>query len=214
VTLDEPNVQVIVADANRPFREGVRAHLGTAFTVVGEAASISDLKRVAAAATNAALVLVDQALPGGGLAAALPIVPPRAKVVVFALAPHPEQVVEAVRLGVFGYLRKDIGGSVLGAALRGVVAGQPALDPSLVGALFAEIARRGRGEQLLLHGGGHVVLTPREHDVALRLREGRSTKAIATELGISDVTVRRHVSELTRKLGAASRAEAIELLGG
>jgi DNA-binding NarL/FixJ family response regulator len=213
VTPDEPNVQVIVADAHRPFREGVRAHLGAAFTVVGEAASISELERVAGT-TNAALVLVDQALPGGGLAAALEVVPSQAKVVVFALAPHPEQVLEAVRLGVFGYLRKDIGGSVLGTALRGVLAGQPALDPSLVGVLFAEIARRGRSEQLLLHGGGHVVLTPREHDVALRLREGRSTKAIATELAISDVTVRRHVSELTRKLGAASRAEAIELLGG
>jgi DNA-binding NarL/FixJ family response regulator len=213
VTPDEPKVQVIVADAHRPFREGVRAHLGFAFTVVGEAASVAELRRVATT-TDAGLVLVDQALPGGSLAAALEVVPPRAKVVVFALAPHPEQVVEAVRLGVFGYLRKDIDGRALGAALRGVAAGQPALDPSLVGALFAEIARRGRSEQLLLHGGGHVVLTPREHDVALRLREGRSTRAIAAELGISDVTVRRHASELMRKLGAASRAEAIELLGG
>jgi two-component system nitrate/nitrite response regulator NarL len=211
VTLDEPDVQVIVADAHSPFRKGVRTHLGAPFTVVGEAGSVSELARLATT-TDAALLLLDQMLPGGGLAAALEVAPPRAQVVVFAQEPHDEQVVEAVRLGVAGYLRKDIDGRRLGATLRAVVAGRPALDPSLVGALFEEIARRERTDRHLLHGGGRVLLTRRESDVALRLREGRSTSAIAADLGIADVTVRRHVSELMRKLRVESRAAAIELL--
>lgn len=213
MTLDEPNVKVMIADAHHAFREGVRAHLGFAFTVVGEAASVSELEQLAAT-TDADLVLIDQTLPGGGLAAALEVAPPGATIVVFAQEARHEQVIEALRLGVSGYLLKDIAGNQLGATLRSVVAGEPALDRSLVGALFDEIARREGAEQLVLLGGGHVLLTPREREVALRLREGRSTKAIAAELGISVVTVRRHVSELMRKLHVETRAAAITLLGG
>jgi two-component system nitrate/nitrite response regulator NarL len=213
LTLDEPNVKVMIADAQRPFREGVRAHLGFGFRVVGEAASVSELEQLAAT-TTADLVLVDQTLPGGGLAAALEVAPSGAAIVVFAEQARDEQVIEALRLGVSGYLLKDIAGNQLGATLRGVVAGEPALDRSLVGALFDEIARREGSEQLVLLGGGHVFLTPREKEVALRLRGGLSTKAIAAELGISVVTVRRHVSELMRKLHVETRAAAITVLGG
>jgi DNA-binding NarL/FixJ family response regulator len=92
--------------------------------------------------------------------------------------------------------------------------GERLVDRSLTGTLAEQIARRGLVQRLRLPTGERVVLTAREHEVAQRLAAGHSTKAIAEELGISVVTVRRHISLLMRKLRVASRAEVIQLLAG
>jgi two-component system, NarL family, nitrate/nitrite response regulator NarL len=207
------HTNVIVADPQGPFREGVRASLGYGFAVVGQAASVAELAHVSAT-TDATLVLVDQTLPGGGLAAALHVVPPAAKVVVFANDANDDQAIEALRLGVSGYLLKDIPSSRLASTLRAVMDGEPALDASLIRALMNEIARPDRAAQLSVTGGTRVLLTSREKEVALLLRDGRSTSAIAAELAISAVTVRRHISDLMRKLRVGTRAAVIELLAG
>jgi DNA-binding CsgD family transcriptional regulator len=62
--------------------------------------------------------------------------------------------------------------------------------------------------------GERVTLTAREHEVAVLLLADRSTKAIAGELGISSITVRRHISVLMHKLRVATRAAAMQLLAG
>jgi two-component system, NarL family, response regulator DevR len=206
-------IDVIVADPQGPFREGVRASLGYGFAVVGQAASVAELAHVSAT-TEATLVLVDHALPGGGLAAALDVVSPLAKVVVFANEANDEKAIEALRLGVSGYLLKDIRTSRLASTLRAVMDGEPALDASLIRALMNEIAQPDGAAQIPLAGGTRVLLTSREKEVALLLREGRSTSAIADELAISAVTVRRHISDLMRKLRVGTRAAVIELLAG
>jgi LuxR family transcriptional regulator of spore coat protein len=69
-------------------------------------------------------------------------------------------------------------------------------------------------KHLRLPTGERVVLTAREHDVAVLLLADRSTKAIADELGISSITVRRHISVLMRKLSVGTRTAAIQLLAG
>jgi DNA-binding CsgD family transcriptional regulator len=66
--------------------------------------------------------------------------------------------------------------------------------------------------RLSLPSGEQVILTAREHEVALLLLAGRPTKTIASELGISAITVRRHISVLMGKLGVATRADALQLL--
>jgi DNA-binding NarL/FixJ family response regulator len=71
--------------------------------------------------------------------------------------------------------------------------------------------RRGSVRRLTLPAGS-VTLTPREWEVGELLREGRSTTEIAETLGISPVTVRRHVGLLLNKLGAENREAAVELL--
>jgi len=204
---------VVVADAQRPFREGVRSSLGSGFDVVGEAATVAELAQVCAA-TDATLVLVEQMLPGGGLSAALGVVSPEAKVVVFANEANDEHAIDALRLGVAGYLLKDIPASRLAGTLRAVVDGEPALDASLIRAVMRELARPDGAAQVSLSGGTRVLLTAREKEIALLLRDGRSTGAIADELGISAVTVRRHISDLMRKLRVGTRAAVIELLAG
>ncbi|MFL5963905.1 MAG: LuxR C-terminal-related transcriptional regulator [Gaiellaceae bacterium] len=205
----------IIADAHQAFREGVREHLGYGFVVVGEAASVSELEQVASA-TKPALVLVGKTLPGGGLAAAVDVIPPAASLVVFADEPGNEHVVEALKLGASGYLLKSISAKQLDPALRAVMSGEHVLDRSVTGQLAEQIAEQRllRRQRLRLPTGEHVVLTARENEVATLLHAGRSTKAIAEELGISAVTVRRHISVLMQKLQVANRTGAIQLIAG
>ena len=205
----------VIADAHRAFREGVREHLGYGFVVVGEAESVSELEQVVTA-TSPALVLLGKTLPGGGLAAAVSVIPDSATLVVFADETGNEQVLEALELGACGYLPKNISAKQLDPALRAVMRGDEALDRSLTGALAEQIAEQRllRQQRLRLPTGEQVVLTARENEVATLLHAGRSTKAIADELGISTVTVRRHISVLMRKLRVANRTGAIRLIAG
>jgi DNA-binding NarL/FixJ family response regulator len=74
------------------------------------------------------------------------------------------------------------------------------------------LARRARRGYLVLRSGRRVPVSPREQQVAELLTEGASTRTIADELGVSVVTVRRHVSALMRKLDVVSRDCMISLL--
>jgi DNA-binding NarL/FixJ family response regulator len=85
----------------------------------------------------------------------------------------------------------------------------------LTAQLIREFRDRGRGHWLPTSVSGEgVQLTEREFEVLTQLGQGKSTCEIATELGISDVTVRRHISALLRKLGVSDRQSAVRLLEG
>jgi DNA-binding NarL/FixJ family response regulator len=210
----ESKTCTIVADAHGPFREGVRSHLEFGFTVVGEVGSVSELAQAVADTAKVDLVLISQTLPGGGLADAVDVIPPTAKFVVFADETRDENVLEALELGASGYLLKNIPAKRLDGTLRAVMGGEQALDRSVTGRLAEQIARRDRMKRFTLPTGERVVLTAREHEVAVLLLAGRSTRAIADNLGISAVTVRRHISVLMRKLCVSTRAAAVQLLAG
>jgi DNA-binding NarL/FixJ family response regulator len=209
---DESRTCTIIADEHRPFREGVRSYLGFGFSPVGEAGSVSELAQAVALTASVDLVLISETLLGGGLAAAVEVIPRTAKFVVFATETRDEKLFEALNLGASGYLLKNIPATRLDPTLRAVMGGEQALDRSAAARLAEQIARRGRMKHLRLPSGERVTLTAREHDVAVALLAERSTKAIAGELGISSVTVRRHISVLMSKLGVATRAAAIQLL--
>jgi len=204
----------IIADPHRPFREGVRTHLNFGFAIAGEAGSVSELAQAVAAADNVDLVLISQNLPGGGVAAAVKVIPSTARFVVFADETCDESVLEALDLGASGYLLKTIRATRLDETLRAVMGGEQALDHSVTGRLAAKLERRRRTHRFQLPSGERVVLTAREHEIGVRLCAGQSTRAIADELGISAVTARRHISVLMRKLHAENRAAAVQLIAG
>jgi DNA-binding NarL/FixJ family response regulator len=188
----------------------VRTHLGFGFSVVGEAATVRELEQLPAA-RDVQLVLIGETT-GEGLRSAVEVIPRTAKFVVFATAARPEDVVEALALGASGYLLKSIRGDELAPALRAVLGGEQVLDPSVEDVVARYLARRRRSEQVVLPNGERVRLSPREQQIALSLRAGATTRAIADELGISTVTVRRHISVLMRKLNVVTRESAIRLL--
>jgi len=203
---------VLVADDDIPLRRAVREALDAAgFVVVGEA---SDAAAAIGAATRLRpdICLIEIELPLEGLNAIGRIAKasPDTLIVVHSRSDKPEDVVTAFTRGASGYLLKGITGERLASTLRSAYQGEPPLSRSLVPYLVDEI-RRGSIRRLRLPDGA-VTLTPREWEVGELLREGRSTNEIAARLGVSPVTVRRHVGLLLSKLGARDREAAVDLL--
>jgi DNA-binding NarL/FixJ family response regulator len=208
--LDHPSV--LIADDDIPHRRTVREALERdGFVVVGEA---SDAAAAIGAATRLRpdICLIEIELPLEGLSAVGRIAKasPETLIVVLSRSERPEDVVTAITRGASGYLLKRISGERLASTLRGAYRGEPPLSRSLVPYLVDEI-RRGSVRRLTLPAGS-VTLTPREWEVGELLREGRSTTEIAETLGVSPITVRRHIGLLLGKLGAKDREAAVELL--
>jgi DNA-binding NarL/FixJ family response regulator len=203
---------VLIADDDIAHRQAVRAALEEhGFDVVGEA---SDAAAAIGAATRLRpdICLIDIELPLEGLngIGRIAKAAPQTLIVVLSRSDRPEDVVTAFARGASGYLLKGITGERLASTLRRACGGEPALSRSLVPHLVDEV-RRGSIRRLTLPGGA-VTLTPREWEVGELLRDGRSTNEIAERLGVSPVTVRRHVGLLLNKLGASSRESAVDLL--
>ena len=181
------------------------------FSVVAEAGDAAQAI-ASAARVRPDLCLIEIELPGGGLNAVARIARASAKtqIIVLSRSNRAEDVVTAVSRGASGYLLKGLSGERLASTVRAALAGEPAVSRSLVPYLVEEI-RRESVRRLTLQDGA-VTLTPREWEVGELLVAENSTAEIADRLGVSPVTVRRHVGELLRKLGAESREEAVETL--
>ncbi len=115
---------------------------------------------------------------------------------------QPAWTVEALRLGVRAVLSRDVSPGEVLAAVEAAGHGMAVVDPGeLEGLLAASNAPAMASEP--------SVLTPRELEVLRMMAEGAANKNIAWKLGISEHTVKFHVSSIMNKLGAASRTEAV-----
>jgi len=206
--------RVLLADDHAPTRAGVRAALEAGgFAVCAEAA---DAQAAVARALSEEpdICLLDIRMPGGGIAAAAAIAArlPETAIVMLTVSHEDADFFDALRVGAAGYLLKDTDPQRLPALLRGVVAGQGALSPTLVSKLIEEFRERGRRRRLPIGPGRGVELTSREWEVLDLLRQGRSTAEIAKRLFIEEVTVRTHISSILRKLRVPNRRSALNLL--
>ncbi len=208
-------ITVLLADDHAAVRAGIRMALdGEGFRVVGEAAD-----GPAAVATalefEPDLVLLDVNMPGSGIKAAEEIVQalPGTTVVMLTVSRSDDDLFAALRAGASGYLLKDTDPSRLPFALRGVLEGEAALPRGLVARLIEEFRTRGKRRRLPLMRQRGIELTEREWEVLDFLHDRLSTAQIAERMSISPVTVRRHVSEILKKLRVSSREEAVQLLG-
>ena len=203
---------VLVADDDVAHRRGVREALEAHGFVI--AAESGDAEAAIGAATRLRpdILLIEVDLPGDGLNAIGRIAraSPKTLIVVLSRSERSDDVVTAFMRGASGYLLKGISGERLASTLRAAYDGEPPLSRSLVPYLVDEI-RRGSERRLVLPNGP-VTLTLREWEVGELLRERHSTAEIAERLGVSPVTVRRHVGLLLGKLGAENREAAVDLL--
>jgi DNA-binding NarL/FixJ family response regulator len=208
-------LRVVVADPYAAFREGVRLALeGEGFTVAAEASNADDAVMVAAR-ERPDLCLIDVHLRGNGIAAARRIgeAVPETAVVMLSSSDDSANLIAALRAGAVGFLPKTIAPDRLPRALRGVSNGEAALPRHLTTRLIDELNNRAaRRRDLPLVKHRRVILTDREWDVADLLCDELSTAEIASQLGLADVTVRRHISQIMRKLGASNRRAALAVL--
>jgi len=159
------------------------------------------------------ICLIDIDLPGGGIVATARITGLQAQTAVVMLVRSEDdgRLLDALRAGALGYVDERMDGERLGAVLGGVLAGEAALSRVFAARLVEEF--RGREQRRLRRsdGAAAIALTPREWDVVELLKDGDSTAEIAGRLGISPVTVRRHVSMILGKLDAPDRAAVVAL---
>jgi DNA-binding NarL/FixJ family response regulator len=208
-------IRVVLADDHAAVRAGIRLALaGEGFDVVAEAADGPGAVQ-AAVREKPDIALLDVKMPGSGIKAAEEIVHalPQTVVVMLTVSRDDNDLFAALRAGASGYLLKDTDPGRLPFALRGVLEGEAALPRGLVARLIEEFRTRGKRRRLPLMRQRGVELTEREWEVLEFLHDGLSTAEIADRMSISPVTVRRHVSEILKKLRVESREEAVRLLG-
>lgn len=211
-----PPVRVLLVDDDRASRAGVGLALAReGFEICAEADN-AETALQAAARERPELCLVEADIPGGGIATAELLLAelPSTSVVMLSASVDDARLFAALRAGARGYLLKDMNPTRLPAALRGVLEGEAALPRALMGTVVDEFRARERGRHASQLSRLGVELTNRERQVLDLLDSGHPTAAIAERLSISVVTVRRHVSEIVRKLEVPDRAAALRLLRG
>jgi DNA-binding NarL/FixJ family response regulator len=206
-------LRVLVADGD-PI---VRAALGDAiegghFAEVVEASDVSAAIDLVGRLSVDVVVAATDIPDGGGLVlvrrlrtAAQPV-----PVILLARAEVMEEAMLALRAGADGYLAKEIALTALPSAIRGVLAGEPAVSRRMVGSLVDQL-RRGTGSSG--GAGRHAALTNREWEVLDLLAAGLGTDAVAQRLFLSRETVRSHIKNASRKLGVSTRADAVARAG-
>ena len=207
-------IRVLLADDEDAMRVGVGAVLKDAGFIICAEATDAPGAVEAALRERPDVCLLDVRMPGDGIDAAAEICRrlPDTAVVMLSVSLEERDIIGAIRAGASGYLLKDMNPLRLPAALRGVLAGEAAL-PRTITARLMEQFRAGRDRRRLPRLGRQgEVLTRRERDVLELLAERWSSPEIARRLGISQVTVRRHISEVVRKLGVSDREAAVRLV--
>lgn len=159
------------------------------------------------------LCLVDLYMRGGGIRIVREVTRrvPEALVVVLTASEDRDDMVDAIRAGASGYLVKTMDPDRIAHALHGVLAGEAAIPRVLMAALLRDLQTQGR-KRLITGRDGRADLTSREWEILGLMCDGLSGPNIAERLYISPVTVRRHSSEVVRKLGVRDRGEAIALV--
>ena len=145
------------------------------------------------------ICLVGSELPGGGMAAVRGIqkAAPDAAIVVLAGMEATSELLMAVRAGAIGYVPGTITSEQLRRVVQAALAGEAVVPRSMVRTLIREL----QTSAALVAGD----VTSRQAQVLDLLRRGQSPSEIARRLEISPVTVRRHMSDLVRKLGLEDR---------
>jgi len=212
---DATELTVMLADDQSAIRAGVRHALEPhGLRVVAEVGNAADAVAAARKHRPDVCVLAVR-MPGNGIEAARQIsdLVPGTKIVMLTASERDDDLFAALRAGADGYLLKTMSTERLPHTIRGVVRGEAALSRAMTARLIREFREGGRHRRLQLSEvNDGIELTAREFEVLERLRTLGRTAEIAADLGISEITVRRHVSAILHKLGAPNRRSAIEML--
>ena len=202
--------RIFLVEDHTVFRAGVRAELGDAVEVIGEADEVA----AAIELINERLpdvVLLDVHLPGGGGQAVLRgVLPhhPEVQFLALSVSDAPEDVIAVIRAGARGYITKTISGGELLQAVYRVAAGDAVFSPRLAGFVldaFSQMTATGT----LSTGLDPELdqLSPREREVLRLIASGYTYKEVARDLTIAAKTVESHVSSVLRKLQLSTRHE-------
>ncbi len=203
------SIQIVIVDDHPLFREGVGATLqqDPFFQVVAEGTSADDALRLAKEHLPD-ILLLDIAMPGGGLEAARRVAAacPITKIVMLTFSEEEDNVLAALKAGARGYILKGVLGSELRSVLKRIYDGEVFITPMLAASVLVDMVDTGKktmkDDQLIED------LTHREREILERLAEGDTNKVIGSRLGITEKTVKHYMSNILAKLQVKNRVEA------
>ena len=202
---------VLVADDHPLFREALRNAVARALptATIREAESVDALYALIERESDSDLLLLDLNMPGAhGFSALVHLRAhyPQLPVMVVSAREEPAVMRRALDHGAVGFLPKSADAGTLGEAIDAVLAGDrwapaSALKAPAAGAEEHDAAQRVRD------------LTPQQFRVLQMLGDGLLNKQIAYELGVSEATIKAHMTAILRKLGASNRTQAVLIAG-
>ncbi|GAA0928502.1 response regulator transcription factor [Virgisporangium aurantiacum] len=206
-------IKVLIADDQALVRAGFRMIIEARedLAVVGEAGDGEQAIRLAAQ-TRPDVVLMDVRMPGlDGVAATarLTATPDGPRIIILTTYDLEEPMYAALRAGASGFLLKDVRPADLVEAIRVVARGDALLAPAVTRRLLDRYLALDRAPSA--PAGSLAQLTDREREVLALLARGAANAEIATQLVVTEATVKTHVSAILRKLGVRDRVQAVVL---
>ena len=203
-------MQLFILDSHSIYRQGLVSCLGSLKEVerVLEAASVAEaVKHPSLPESDVALV--DHELAGGHEFIRSASENFGTRVVVCSSRCEEHDVLSAVQAGAIGFLCKDtLTPTTLAAAVRGAASGAGVMAPELLGSLMRGITRVSR-EVLEPRGLSFSRLTAREQEVLRLVAEGHPTREVASRLCYSERTIKNVIHDVTTKLNARTRSQAV-----
>ena len=198
--------KVMITDDHSLIREGIRQLLefDGSIEVIGEASNgVECLEKLEVLSPD--VLLLDINMPEmNGIDVLKKLKETESDVKVLILTVHNEldYLLKAIDIGVDGYILKDSESSELKKAIDIICKGENYIQPSLIPALNNQLANRDVDKDKI------DLLTSREYEVLIQVANGMSNKEIATNLNISERTVKNHISNIFKKIDVSDRTQA------
>ena len=210
--MNDPTIyHLVIADDHPLFRGALREAVSglLARVEIAEAGSFEEVSKLLDHGSETDLILLDLAMPGvrgfSGLMylrAQYPTVP----VVVVSANDDPAVIRRCMDFGASGFIPKTLGIEQMRGAVIAVLKGEVWTPPDVDLTTGVDVEAAGLMQRL-------ATLTPQQVRVLMMLSEGLLNKQIAYELGVSEATVKAHVSAILQKLGVESRTQAVIAAG-
>jgi two-component system response regulator DevR len=203
---DTGDIAVMIVDDHEVVRRGITevVHRAEGMTVVAEAGSVGEAVR-RAVLVRPQVMLVDLQLPDGTGIDVLRSVAqslPETRAVVLTSFDDDDALAAALEAGAAAYVLKSVHGAEIAQVIRSVAAGRTLLDERT-------LTRRRAG-----HDDPDADLTPSERNVMNLIGEGMSNREIAERLGVTEKTVKNHVTALLAKMGLQRRTQVTAWIAG
>ncbi len=206
-------IRILIADDHLVVRQGLQLILSMEddMEVVGEANNGETAVRLASE-LQPDVVLMDLRMPGmGGLAAIEQILAqwPDLAIVILTTYNEDDLMLRGLQAGARGFLLKDTGRQTLFHTIRAAARGETLLQPEI---LARVLAHTGQAKQPAPpQPAEQSVLTERELEVLTAVARGDRSKEIAQQLGVTERTIKAHLTNIYNKLGVDSRAAAVSV---
>ena len=202
-------IKILIVDDHTVVRDGLVTMLSRQadFVVIGEA--VNGLEAVEKARElQPDVILMDLRMPeldGVGAMNQIREQNPDVKFIVLTTYDTDEYIFDAIDAGAKGYLLKDASREDLFQSVRAVHRGESLIEPGVAARVLDRLAQMSRQAR----GGGPQVLSEREMEVLRLMAAGAANKNIASDLAISESTVKTHVTNIFQKLEVSHRTEAV-----